>query len=262
MDKSMFIFELFKNILTYIYSLFDKNHNFSNLLEDEDIYIISNDFCSCKNLNIGSLNLVKIKCKLCKTPRVINYEKEKDVYYFLENVKKKVNLIIHTSGGSCTFSDFLSYILRQRKSFVTTYIPEFALSAGSFIALSSNQLHLNWYSSMGPVDTRLDFKLNDEEEEVFSAKHIKEIKNKEDALLELKSNEARTYHNDDLFVLKSIFKKKKQRDNILKNFLNTNRSHFVKYGPVELKKFGLNVNIGIKKNVIDIFKIFKELKQD
>ena len=261
MDKGILVFEFFKNLISYIYLFFDKYHNFSDLLENEDIYIISNDFCSCRNINLGSINFGKIKCRLCKTPRVINFEKEKDIYYFLENVKKKVNLIIHTDGGSCSFSDFLSYILRQRKSFITTYIPEFALSAGSFIALSSNQLYLNWYSSMGPVDTRLDFKLSDEEE-VFSAKHIKQIKNKDDALIELKSNEASTYHNDDLFVLNCIFKDKKKRNNILKNFLNTNRSHYIKYGPQELKKFGLNINIGIKKNVVDIFKIFKELKNN
>ena len=79
---------------------------------------------------------------------------------------------------------FLSYILKQNKIKVQTYIPEKALSAGSFIALCSNVIYMNWYSSMGPIDTQINYASCDSdcEEESFPAKYIKTINHKTNAL--------------------------------------------------------------------------------
>ena len=115
---------------------------------------------------------------------------------------------------------------------------------------------------MGPIDTQVDYSnLNsDDDDESFPAKHIKEIKNKKNAVTKLRSMEANSFHVDDLFLIKSIFKKKKKRDQIIRNFLNTNRSHSIRYGPKDLKQFGLNVEVGIPKDINEIFYLFKKVK--
>ena len=260
-----YLLENFNNLINNIKSLFIRlftNYKIklNSLLEKEDTFIISNGFCNCKDIKIFNIDFGKIKCKLCSVKRVIDFEKEEDIYFLLNNLKDKANFIIHTDGGTTRFADFLPYIINQRNIFLRSYIPEFALSAGSFIALASNIICLNWYSCMGPVDTRLDYSISDDEEDIFSAKHIKLVKKKENAITELKALEAESFHNDDMFIINKIFKNKKKRDDILKNFLNTNKSHYVKYGQKDLEKFGLKVKIGINKNIMEIFELFKKLK--
>lgn len=113
---------------------------------------------------------------------------------------------------------------------------------------------------MGPVDTQLDYDAEGEEES-FPVKYIKNLKNKENSITKLKSLEAKSYHTDDLFLIKSIFKNKKKRRLIINNFLNTENSHHIKYGPEDLKRFGLNVKIGIPQNILNIFIFFKKAQK-
>jgi hypothetical protein len=257
-----YITDILSNIKKYIIEYFErKDLILQQLLESNDLFIFSNDFCKCKTFKIFNYKTYKYKCNLCCVKRVINFEEENDIYYFLENVKKRANLILHTKGGNTEFSDFIPYILKQKGIYINTYIPHYAYSAGSFIALPSNMIYLNWYSSMGPVDTQLEYGISndsdDEEEETFPAKYIKDVKEKENAVTKLRSLEAKGYHSDDLFLLNSIFKNKKRRDIIIKHFLNTDKSHQIKYGPKDLQNFGLNIKVGIPEHILEIFNKFK-----
>tara|TARA_B100001093_G_C26802055_1_gene1003861 strand:- start:791 stop:1588 length:798 start_codon:yes stop_codon:yes gene_type:complete len=254
--------DLYNKIFTFLTILFTKRESILNdLLESKDIFIFTNDFCSSEKESFLDFITFNRKCNLSKIDRIIDFEKEKDIYFFLKTVKKTAKIIIHTEGGNSEYSDFIPYILKQNKIKIITYIPEYAYSAGSFIAIPSDTIYLNWYSSMGPVDTQLDYD-NEFNDEQFPAKYIKNLKNKDDAVIKLKSVEAKGYHLDDVFMLKRIIKNKRRRNLIIKHFLNSNKSHKIKYGPKDLKKFGLNIKIGIDKEIIKIFNLFKELLID
>ena len=255
----------FLSILIYhYYKYYIRISNFSKILEDENIFILSNDFCKCVKIKLFGFTF-KNKCMVCKINRIIDFENCENIYYLLSKIKKKCNFIIHTEGGSTVYSDFLPYIICQQNIELTTYIPEYSLSAGSFIALASKNIYMNWYSCMGPVDTQIDYPNHDSDDEdcdeTFAAKHIMEVTRKTNAVTKLRSMEAEGYHHDDLFIIKSMFKKKKQRRNIIKYFLETNNSHSIKYGPKDLKKFGLNVKIGIPDKIMNVFNEFKNIKK-
>ena len=137
-----------------------------------------------------------------------------------------------------------------------------ALSAGSFIALCSNVIYMNWYSSMSPIDTQVTHNYNlstDEDmDESFPAKFVMKVKNQENALTRLRALEASSYHSDDIFIINKIFGNSKSKK-IIKNFLDTPHSHSIRYGPKDLQQFGLNVKIGIPDNIIEIFNLFAKL---
>lgn len=247
-------------IFKYIYNLSFSGNKLNNKLDENDIYIITNDFCKCHDIKIYNISF-KIKCNLCKIRRIINFEKEESVYYFLENIKNNVKLLIHTEGGKSEFPDFLAYILKQHNVNIETFIPQFATSAGSFMALSSNIIHMNWYSCMSPIDTQIEYN-SDSDDESFPAKYIKNVKNKENAITRLKAMESEGYHQDDIFIINNIFKSNKKRKLIKKYFLDTKLSHSIKYGPKDLKKYGLNIKIGIPDNINKIFNEFKKLSME
>jgi ATP-dependent protease ClpP protease subunit len=250
------------NYVEYFYRMIYNTTKLNNFLETENLYIITNDFCKCKNLEIYNYTLFTYKCNSCRIKRIIDFEKEKQVYQLLSNIKNKVKFIIHTHGGESELPNFLTYILKQNKIYVETYIPQIALSAGTFIALSSNVIYMNWYSAMGPIDTQLSYSesVDEDYEETFPAKFIKTIKTKENALTKLQSLEADSVHNDDLFILNKVFKTKKC-NKIIKNLLESNRSHSIRYGPKDLETFGLNIKIGILDDIQEMFDIFLSINK-
>jgi len=245
------------NYLEYIYRIIYNIIKLDKFLENKNLYIITNDFCKCNNYKFYNYTIFKFKCNLCRIKRIIDFDKEKQIYALLTNIKNKVKFIIHTHGGESELSNFLTYILSQNKIYVETYIPQIALSAGTFIALSSNIIYMNWYSAMGPIDTQLGYSesVDEDFEETFPVKFIKTIKNKENALSKLQSLQADSLHNDDLFILNKIFKTKKC-NKIIENLLESNRSHSIRYGPKDLLTFGLNVKVGIPDDIQEIFDIF------
>jgi len=256
----LFLFGLFL-IYKGITSLSSNGKQLEKMLIDKDIYIISNSFCKCKDVKIKWLIYFIFKCDLCRIKRVIDFEEEKDIFYLLENIKSPAKFIIHTEGGDSELSSFLAYIINQNNIKLETYIPQYALSAGSFIALCSEKLYLNWYSSMSPVDTQVEYSTNsDDEDESFPAKHIQEVVHKTNAVTRLRSMEASSFHKDDIYIINSMFRDKRKRGQIIKNFLETDRSHAMRYGPKDLKRFGLNVETEMPEDITNIFNIFRKLK--
>ena len=256
---SIFIF----GCLSYLYNKYIQIKHLNSLLENQNMFIITNEFCKCNTFKFYGYNLFTIPCYLCQVKRVINFENEAQVYDNLfNNITNKVKFIIHTNGGETDLPNFITYILKQHKVNVESYIPRIALSAGSFIALSSNTIYMNWFSSMGPIDTQVthnyNFSNDEEMDETFAAKHIMNIKNQENALTKLRAMESSSYHSDDKFIISKIFNSSKSKK-IIKNFLETPHSHSIRYGPKDLQQFGLNVKIGIPNHIIEIFNLFIKL---
>merc|ERR1712196_261192 len=115
-----------------------------------------------------------LKCSLCRIPNVIDFEKESDIYRLIKNIPDNVNFMIQTEGGDSEEANYLAYILKQKKIKIRSYVPNYALSAGSFIALTGDEIFMNWYSTMGPIDTQVDFSTeeDDSEDESFPAKYV------------------------------------------------------------------------------------------
>lgn len=249
--------------LTFLYNKYLLIKKLNKLLEEQNMFIITNEFCKCYTFKILGYAIFTIPCYLCQVKRVINFENETQVYGNLfYNIDKKVKFIIHTNGGDTDLANFITYILKQHKVHVESYIPRIALSAGSFIAFASNTIYMNWYSSMGPIDTQVthnyNFSNDEEMDETFAAKHIMNVKNQENVLTKLRALEASSYHSDDKFIISRIFNSNKSKK-IIKNFLETPHSHSIRYGPKDLQQFGLNVKIGIPSNIIEIFNLFIKL---
>ena len=248
---------LFIIILNYINNRFFSNKKLDELLKEENVYIISNNYCRCYNIQLCEINL-ELKCSLCRINNIIDFEDPNHIYKFIKNIPNNINMIIQTEGGECEEANYFAYILKQRKIRIKSYIPNYALSAGSFIAITGDEIFMNWYSTMGPIDTQIDFSTiedEDSEDETFPAKYVAKIKKKDNALVKLKAREAECYHYDDKFIIKSMFKRDKSKK-IIKNLLETKHSHNMRFGPKDLRKFGLNINTNMPPKIQLIFDIF------
>lgn len=63
--------------------------------------------------------------------------------------------ILQTPGGMVFHSIFISRLLKQYPGKIKTYIPGYAMSGGTLLALSTDELYMNESSCLGPIDPQL-----------------------------------------------------------------------------------------------------------
>lgn len=68
---------------------------------------------------------------------------------------KPFDLILHTPGGVIFHAQVISRILRGYPEVIRCFVPYYAMSGGTFLALSCRELFMGNFASLGPVDPQL-----------------------------------------------------------------------------------------------------------
>ena len=79
-----------------------------------------------------------------------------DVQGLMETVsnirERKLDLIIHSPGGSAEAAESLVEYLRQRFDHIRVFVPLAAMSAATMMALGADELVMGQHSQLGPID--------------------------------------------------------------------------------------------------------------
>lgn len=66
-----------------------------------------------------------------------------------------IDLVLHTPGGLVLASEQIAWALKKRKGKVTVYIPHYAMSGGTMVALSASEIIMDPDAVIGPIDPQL-----------------------------------------------------------------------------------------------------------
>jgi ClpP class serine protease len=66
-----------------------------------------------------------------------------------------IDVILHTPGGLVLASEQIAKALVQRKAKVTAFVPHYAMSGGSLIALAADEIVMDPNAVLGPVDPQI-----------------------------------------------------------------------------------------------------------
>ncbi len=75
-----------------------------------------------------------------------------------ENKKEKLIVILTTTGGSAVAVERYVNILRQHYNEIDFIIPDFAYSAGTIFCMSGDNIHMDYFSVLGPIDPQVQNK--------------------------------------------------------------------------------------------------------
>jgi ClpP class serine protease len=67
-----------------------------------------------------------------------------------------LDIILHTPGGLVLAATQIARAVRDRKSKVTVFVPHYAMSGGTLIALAADEIVMSPHAALGPVDPQLD----------------------------------------------------------------------------------------------------------
>jgi len=66
-----------------------------------------------------------------------------------------IDLIVHTPGGLVLAADQIAQALRRHPAKVTVFVPHYAMSGGTLIALAADEIVMDENAVLGPVDPQL-----------------------------------------------------------------------------------------------------------
>src|SRR5262245_51366566 len=73
----------------------------------------------------------------------------------LTDDEKPIDLILHTPGGLVLAAEQIARALLDHKGNVTVFVPHYAMSGGTLIALAADQIVMDPHAVLGPVDPQL-----------------------------------------------------------------------------------------------------------
>ncbi|MCL5265124.1 MAG: hypothetical protein M1343_08035 [Chloroflexi bacterium] len=66
-----------------------------------------------------------------------------------------IDLILHTPGGLALAAEQIAHILAKRPGRVTVFVPHYAMSGGTFIALSADEIVMDEGAVLGTIDPQI-----------------------------------------------------------------------------------------------------------
>lgn len=75
---------------------------------------------------------------------------------FIESKKKKLCVILETEGGVIQAAERMANVFRfHYPKHVTFIVPNFAMSAGTVLVMCGDEIFMNYYSVLGPIDPQV-----------------------------------------------------------------------------------------------------------
>ncbi len=69
--------------------------------------------------------------------------------------RKKLAFFLETQGGYIELTQHIATTLRKHYRIVEFYVPDAAMSAGTVLVMSGDAIHMDYYSTLGPIDPQL-----------------------------------------------------------------------------------------------------------
>lgn len=66
-----------------------------------------------------------------------------------------IDILLHTPGGLVLAAEQIAYALKKHKAKVTVFIPHYAMSGGTLIALAADEIIMDPNAVLGPVDPQV-----------------------------------------------------------------------------------------------------------
>lgn len=66
-----------------------------------------------------------------------------------------IDMILHTPGGLVLAAEQIAYALQKHRAKVTVFVPHYAMSGGTLIALAADEIVMDANAVLGPVDPQL-----------------------------------------------------------------------------------------------------------
>jgi ClpP class serine protease len=170
---------------------------------------------------------------------------------------KPIDLIVHTPGGLVLAASQIAHALRNHKGKVTVFIPHYAMSGGTLIALSADEIIMDPNAVLGPVDPQIG---NLPAASILRAVETKPVENIEDQTLILADMSQKAINQVATFVADLLGKRlPKEKAEALSALLTTGQ--FTHDFPITVElasSFGLPIKTDMPESIYWLMDLFPQ----
>jgi ClpP class serine protease len=171
-----------------------------------------------------------------------------------------IDLILHTPGGLVLAAEQIALAIKNHPARVTVFIPHYAMSGGTLIALAAEDIFMDENAVLGPVDPQLG--------EYPAASILKAVARKDNNKVEdrtlILADVAKKAISQLENCIVTIVEKKMTREKARKLAKTLTKGKWTHDYPItceEARKLGLNINTQMPKEIYKFMDLFPQPRQ-
>jgi len=192
--------------------------------------------------------------------RYIDIEDSEEVLRAIRLTPKDmpIDLILHTPGGLVLAAEQIAHALVRHKAPVTVFIPHYAMSGGTLIALAADRIIMDDNAVLGPVDPQLGEYPAASLVAVTKAKPIKEIEDKTLILADVAQKALRQTRQTVTEILMANGMAREKAEEIAEALTCGQWTHDYPITLEEAKRLGLPVGNEMPKEVYALMSLYRQ----
>ncbi|MCM8812944.1 MAG: hypothetical protein NC924_03285 [Candidatus Omnitrophica bacterium] len=171
-----------------------------------------------------------------------------------------LDIILHTPGGLVLAASQIALALKRRKGKVTVFVPYYAMSGGTFIALAADEIIMGEHAVLGPIDPQLEGCAAPSILAVMKRKEINDIDDKTIILADMADKAIRQVHQLAVVLLSEHLDGAKA-DEIARTLVSGQWTHDYPISYENAEHMGLLVTAQVPEEVYDLMNLFPQPAQ-
>lgn len=175
-----------------------------------------------------------------------------------------IDMIMHTPGGLVLASAQIADALQRHKAKVTAYVPHYAMSGGTMIAMAADEIVMDHDAVLGPIDPQIGdpFRGSYPAASILAALNEKNP-NRDDSTLILGdiAGKAIKQTNDKVFTLLKTKMDEDQARKVATSLTTGQWTHDYPISPEKAIEMGLNVSTDLPREVYELMDLYPQAAQ-
>jgi len=171
-----------------------------------------------------------------------------------------LDLIVHTPGGLVLAAEQIALALKRHPAKVTVFVPHYAMSGGTFIALAADEIVMDENAVLGPIDPQLGQRPAVSVLKVIERKPVSEIEDETLILADVAEKAIRQVKKAVLELLEPKLGQE-QASRVTELLSSGVYTHDYPITVDEARQWGLPVSTEMPKEVYDIMILYPQTAQ-
>jgi ClpP class serine protease len=172
-----------------------------------------------------------------------------------------LDLIVHTPGGLVLASEQIARALCKHQARVTVFVPHYAMSGGTLLALSADEIRMDEHAVLGPVDPQVGQYAAASILKVLESKPVAEIDDETIILADLARKASAQVSRAVAELLESNDYDSQQAAQITNALVGGQWTHDYPITVQEARALGLKVETGLLEDVYALMDLFPQPSQ-
>jgi ClpP class serine protease len=172
-----------------------------------------------------------------------------------------IDLVLHTPGGLVLASEQIAHALCRHPGKVTVFVPHYAMSGGTLLALAAHEIVMDENAVLGPVDPHLQDRPAVSILKVLEQKDLNEIDDETLIMADVAEKAVRQVKRTVREILISRGTEGVDADELAEALASGHWTHDYPISVEEAQELGLQVATGMPEEIYELMNLFPQTRQ-